>query len=90
MTEEIAHETEREGAYFVIMLAIMGNQWLERPEEEDEIELFDYQREAIESALLVSMDSGALADAGVSDKTIAAICEEWQIPNVVETWSVLR
>lgn len=88
--EEIPHTTEREGAYFVIMLVLLGENWLKRPEEENDVELFDYERKAIEAALLTSMDSGALADAGVSAETIAAICEDWNIPNVVETWSPLR
>lgn len=88
--DEKPHATEREGAYFVMLLAIMGEHWLDRPDEDADVELFDYQREAVTTALLVSMDSGALADAGVSEETIAAICEEWQIPNVVETWSPLR
>lgn len=87
MTEEREFETEREGAYFVIMLGIIGNHWLARSEEDDDIDLLDAQREAIERAMLDGIDSGALYDAGVSDETIAAICAEWGIQNAVDTWN---
>ena len=84
--EEREFETEREGAYFVIMLGIIGDHWLAR-DDDDEVDLFDAQREAIERALLDGIDSGALYDAGVSEETIAAICAEWGIENAVDTWN---
>lgn len=87
MTEEREFATEREGAYFVIMLGVIGAHWLERGEDDEDVDLYDAQREAIESALYDSIDSGALYDAGVSDETIAAICAEFGIENVVDVWN---
>lgn len=78
--------TEREGAYFVIMIGIACRGWLDRSEKDREIDLFDFQRRAIEGALLDGISAGSLDDAGVSDETIAAICTEWNIPNVIDTW----
>lgn len=87
MTEEREFATELEGAYFVIMLGVIGARWLERDEEDEDVDLLDAQREAIQSALYDGIDSGALYDAGVTDKTIASICEEWGIENVVDVWN---
>lgn len=87
MTEERGFANEREGAYFVIMLGVIGEQWLRRGEDDEDVDLHDAQREAIQSALYVGIDSGALYDAGVTDETIAAICEEWGIENVVDVWN---
>lgn len=87
MTEEREFATEREGAYFVIMLGVIGAHWLERDEDDEDVDLYDAQREAIQSALYDGIDSGALSDAGVTNETIAAICIEWGIENVVDTWN---
>ena len=88
MIEELRDfATEREGAYFVIMLGVIGAHWLDRGEDDADVDLYDAQREAIQSALYDGIDSGALYDAGVTDETIAAICEEWNIENAVDTWN---
>lgn len=87
LEHELAQAKARRDAYLNIIYGITGRAWLDylSHEEREKLGLHEYQKQAIEGALLSSISAGSIETDEEADE-ISAICEEWGIPNVFDTW----